>query len=94
LKDIWVAEGVISGFRRRTRIMFSIPASSCSGDRTEKRAREISREALDDYFGEDGKEELEVFRSKRPAGEQAARRKYLAGRTEADGSVLIRSSDL
>jgi len=41
-----------------------------------------------------GKEELEVFRSNRPAGEQAARRKYLAGRAEADGSVLIRSSDL
>jgi len=49
---------------------------------------------LDDHFWGDGKEELEVFRSKRPAGEQAARRKYLAGRTEADGSVLIRSSDL
>lgn len=64
------------------------------GQDGETRVRcEISREALDDHFGEDGKEELEVFRS-RPAVEQAARRKYLAGRTEADGSVLIRSSDL
>jgi hypothetical protein len=65
------------------------------GQDGETRVRcEISREALDDHFGEDGKEELEVFRSNRPAVEQAARRKYLAGRTEADGSVLIRSSDL
>ena len=65
------------------------------GQDGETRVRcEISREALDDHFGGGGKEKLEVFRSNRPAIEQAARLKYLAGRTEADGSLLIRTGDL
>jgi fido (protein-threonine AMPylation protein) len=54
---------------------------------------EISREALDDHFGGDGKDKLEVFRANREAIEQEARRKYLGGRTEPDGSVLIRTMD-
>jgi fido (protein-threonine AMPylation protein) len=54
----------------------------------------ISREALDDYFGGDNKDKLEVFRANRKVIEQDARRKYLAGDTEADGSILIRTGDL
>lgn len=60
-----------------------------------KRVRcEISREALDDHFGGDGKDKLEVFRANRRAIEGIARGKYLSGRTEPDGSVLIRTVEL
>jgi len=55
---------------------------------------EISEEALDDHFGGSGKDKVAVFRANRLAIEEIARRKYLAGRREADGSVLIRSEDL
>jgi Protein of unknown function (DUF1488)/Fic/DOC family len=54
----------------------------------------ISREALDDHFGADDKDKLEAFRANRQAIEQEARQKYLAGRTEPDGSILIRTGDL
>jgi hypothetical protein len=55
---------------------------------------QISREALDDHFGGNGKDKLAVFRGNRPAIEEEARRKYLTGRTEPDRSVLIRTGDL
>jgi len=55
---------------------------------------EINREALDDHFGGDDKDKLEVFGANRRTIEQEARRKYLAGRTEPDGSVQIRTVDL
>jgi Fic family protein len=65
------------------------------GQDGDKRVRcEISREALDDHFHADGKDKLEVFRANRAAIEQEACRKYLAGRTAADGVVLIRTMDL
>jgi len=54
----------------------------------------ISGEALDDHFHGDGKDKLEVFRANRQAIEQEVRRKYIAGDTEVDGSILIRSDDL
>jgi len=54
----------------------------------------ISEEALDDHFRGDGKDKLEVFRANRQAIEQEARRKYLNGETEPEGSVLIRTTDL
>ena len=54
----------------------------------------ISREALDDHFHGDGKDKLEVFRANRLAIEQEVRRKYIAGDTEVDGSILIRLDDL
>jgi fido (protein-threonine AMPylation protein) len=54
----------------------------------------ITREALDDHFPGDGKDKLEVFRANRQAIEQEVRRKYIAGDTEVDGSILIRSDDL
>ncbi len=84
--------------------MFSAPRKEYVFDREvvvfwgqdgEKRVRcEISREALDDHFGGDGKDKVEVFRINRRAIEDEARRKYLEGRTEPDGSVLIRTVDL
>jgi fido (protein-threonine AMPylation protein) len=54
----------------------------------------VSREVLDDDFQGDDKDKLEVFRANRQAIEHEARRKYLAGETEPDGSVLIRTGDL
>jgi hypothetical protein len=49
----------------------------------------ISREALDDDFGADNRDKMEVFRENRKVIEEAVRQKYLAGDTETDGSVLI-----
>jgi hypothetical protein len=53
----------------------------------------ISREALDDHFQGDNKDKLGVFMANRQAIELKARRKYLDGETEPDGSVLIRTGD-
>ena len=55
---------------------------------------EISREALDDTSKGDDKDKVEVFSANRRAIELETRRKYLAGETEPDGSVLIRTGDL
>jgi hypothetical protein len=54
----------------------------------------IAGEALDAHFHGDGKDRLEVFRANRQPIEQEIRRRYLAGDTEVDGSILIRSGDL
>jgi transcriptional regulator with XRE-family HTH domain len=54
----------------------------------------ISREALDDHFGGDNKDTLKAFKAHRERIEHEARRKYLAGRVEPDGSVLIKTMDL
>jgi Protein of unknown function (DUF1488)/Fic/DOC family len=54
----------------------------------------ISGEALDSHFHGEGKDRLEVFRANREPIEKEIRRRYLAGDTEMDGSVLIRSGDL
>jgi hypothetical protein len=54
----------------------------------------ISREALDDHFKGDNKDKLEVFRANRQEIEAEARKKYLAGAIEPDGSVLIRTLDV
>ena len=65
------------------------------GQDGETRVRcEISQEGLDDHFQGDNRDKVEVFRAHRRAIEQEARRKYVAGRTEPDGSVLIRTGDL
>jgi fido (protein-threonine AMPylation protein) len=53
----------------------------------------ISREAIDDHFRGDDKDKLEVFRANRRVIEQEARRKYLNGETEPDGSVFVRTAD-
>jgi len=54
----------------------------------------ITGEALDNHFHGDGKDRLEVFRANRQPIEQEVRRRYLAGDTELDGSILIRAGDL
>jgi hypothetical protein len=54
----------------------------------------ISRDALDDHFKGDNRNKLDVFNENRTAIEQEARTKYLAGDTEKDGAVLIRTGDL
>ncbi|HVH61855.1 MAG TPA: DUF1488 family protein, partial [Candidatus Sulfotelmatobacter sp.] len=54
----------------------------------------ITRDALDDHFRGDARDKLEVFRANRPSIEQEVRRRYLAGDTELDGSILIRSGDV
>jgi transcriptional regulator with XRE-family HTH domain len=54
----------------------------------------ISREALDDHFYGNTNDPLKVLRANRDRIEHEARRKYLDGRMEADGSILIRTGDL
>ncbi len=55
----------------------------------------ISREALDDHFSErDRLKPDAAFRKRRKEIEAFARRKYLRGQLEPDGSVLIRTLDL
>ncbi|HEV2195523.1 MAG TPA: DUF1488 family protein, partial [Candidatus Acidoferrum sp.] len=54
----------------------------------------IAGEALDSHFQGGSKDRLEVFRANRQPIEQEIRRRYLAGDTELDGSILIRSGDL
>jgi Protein of unknown function (DUF1488)/Fic/DOC family len=54
----------------------------------------ISREALDDDFGADNRDKVEVFKENRQIIEDAARQKYLAGDTETDGSILIHTGEL
>jgi fido (protein-threonine AMPylation protein) len=99
----FVAQRVRWSLERRD-VKFSEPGEHYIFDRRvvvfwgrdgEKRVRcEISTEALDDHFGGDGKDKVAVFRANRRAIEEHARRKYLAGITEPDGSVLIRTRDL
>lgn len=54
----------------------------------------ISQEALEDHFGGDNKDPLKIFIANRERIEHEARCKYLANNLEADGSILIRTSDL
>src|SRR5215467_2185675 len=54
----------------------------------------ISREALDDDFGADNRDKVEVFQENRTVIEEEARQKYLAGDTETDGSILIYTGEL
>jgi Fic family protein/DNA-binding transcriptional ArsR family regulator len=62
-------------------------------DRDQRIPCAISREALDDHFRGDNRNKLEVFRENRQAIEEITRRKYLSGRVEPDGTVLIRTAD-
>ena len=54
----------------------------------------IAGEALDTHFQGNGRDRLEVFRANRQPIEQEVRRRFLAGDTELDGSILIRAGDL
>lgn len=66
------------------------------GDDGTKRIRcRISREALDDHFSEGDKLRPEAaFKKHRPSIEALARRKYLLGQLESEGSVLITTQDV
>ena len=54
----------------------------------------INEEALEDHFETAGKNPLKLFQTKRETIEHEARRKYLAGMLEADGSVLLKTADI
>jgi transcriptional regulator with XRE-family HTH domain len=55
----------------------------------------ISRAALDDYFSDGDRLKPEAaFKKYRTKIEALARRKYLYGQRESDGSVLIRTGDV
>ena len=54
----------------------------------------INGEALEDHFDGDNKHMLKIFKANRERIEHEVRRKYLAGRMESDGSVLIKTMDL
>jgi transcriptional regulator with XRE-family HTH domain len=64
-------------------------------DGTQRVLCRISREALDDHFSEGDRLRPEAtFDKHRQRIEALARRKYLCGRHESDGSVLIRTGDV
>ena len=54
----------------------------------------ISEEALADHFDGDGKNPLKVFQANRENIEHEARRKYLEGQFETDGSILLKTADI
>jgi transcriptional regulator with XRE-family HTH domain len=66
------------------------------GNDRETRVRfRISREALADHFSEGGRPRPNAaFKKHRHEIEGLARRKYLLGRKEADGTVLINTLDI
>jgi transcriptional regulator with XRE-family HTH domain len=54
----------------------------------------VSEEAIEDHFHGEGKDTLKIFQANREKIEHEARRKYLAGRLEADGSVFLKTEDI
>ena len=55
----------------------------------------ISREALDDHFSERDRLRPEAaFKKHREEIEALARRKYLHGQKESDGTVLIKTQEI
>src|SRR5215467_1089490 len=54
----------------------------------------VAGEALDNHFQGNGRDRLEAFRANRQPIELEVKRRYLAGDTELDGSILIRAGDL
>ena len=67
-----------------------------SGNDGDMRVRfRISREALDDHFSESARLRPDAaFKKHRREIEGLARRKYLLGRKEPDGSVVIKTLDI
>ena len=64
-------------------------------DGTQRVLCRVSREALDDHFsGGDRLKPVAAFNKHRKEIEVLARRKYLSGQREPDGSVLIRTGDV
>lgn len=64
-------------------------------DGTRRVLSRISREALDDHFSDRDRLRPEgAFKKYRKQIEALARRKYVSGQREPDGSVLIRTNDI
>jgi transcriptional regulator with XRE-family HTH domain len=92
------------GLTDRRTLVFTDPASSYDmsrgvtfwGEDADKRIRcRISREALDDHFSDgDRLRPQAAFKKYRPAIEALARRKYLVGQSEEDGTVLLRTDEI
>jgi Fic family protein len=90
--------------RRRLELTFPAPDARYALDREvvvfwgqdgETRIRcEVNEEALDDHFEGHRKDELKAFLAHQRAIEEIARRNYMAGRLERDGSVLIHTNEL
>lgn len=77
----------------KERYDFSRAAVLFSGKDGEKIVQcAISQEALEDHF--DDKDPIKMFVANRERIEHEARRKYLTNKLEADGSILIRTTDL
>jgi transcriptional regulator with XRE-family HTH domain len=71
-------------------------AVAFSGQDGERRVLcRISSEALDDHFSDrDRLRPVAAFRKHRKEIEALARRKYVSGQREPDGSILIRTGDI
>lgn len=54
----------------------------------------VELEVLADHFSEDDRNAIKIFQANRERIEHEVRRKYLAGEVKADGSVLVKTSDL
>lgn len=54
----------------------------------------ITDEALQDHFSGNEKDSMKIFLAHQQRIEHEARRKYLAGNLEADGTVLLKTSDI
>lgn len=63
-------------------------------DGTQRVACRISREALDDHFSDRNRNPERAFKKYRKEIEAWARRKYVSGQREPDGSILIRTNDV
>jgi transcriptional regulator with XRE-family HTH domain len=64
-------------------------------DGTQRVLCRISREALDDHFSDRGRSKPDAaFNKYRKQIEALARRKYLSGQREPDGSVMISTNDI
>lgn len=53
----------------------------------------ITNEALTDYFQGERKSLVKVFQTNRNSIQHTARRKYLAGNMEVNGSILLKTTD-
>jgi transcriptional regulator with XRE-family HTH domain len=107
-KDIQLSSSLaildVLGLTDKRTLAFNDPDSSYEmsrgvtfwGQDGEKRIRcRISREALDDHFSDGDRLRPEAaFKKYRPAIEALARRKYLVGQPEQDGTVLLKTDDI
>ena len=106
-KDIQLSSALalldVLGITDKRTLVFGDPGSSYDsslgvtfwGEDGEKRVRcRIAREALDDHFSENDRLRPEAaFKKHRSEIEAVARKKYLRGQQQPDGTVLIATQD-